>query len=517
MVDKSGILVSGTETGKQTRTIEASMDSPFAPGRGRTAQTALIVIALAAFTFVLLGGVPSEFTWESLRVMAVGLALMASFYFPLENPNPAFAIWGLILISECVFFREGDQYAGVDAYNGKFPTAVYGEVLSWIFYLVAVLICSARVRGYFGKLFAGEYKWITLFAILCVTTSLYSPRPSFGLVWAFKLGLTVLILVLCAAQIRELRDTVSFLRFCTFGFLVIILEPVIISIVRGELFDDEGRMSTVVSPNALSPNAGALLLLAITLYARRKDEGMRKSAVVIGILAAVIMILAGSKTGILAAIFAGGLYFLVCRKFGKAMGFISATAVLIVVMALTTPLGDYFHLYQEREGVESFSGRTILWNAVMPAIKQKPILGHGYLASEFVSLQVNAVTWQAPHLHNGFIEALYNAGAVGFLIVLAINLVIPMNLYRVLRRAPASSRVYQLAAGCLALYAFLLINGFFNSSFGGKPSAPCMLMLALVVASQKLLEQVPSPAAAPAPLVPVTQASLAQLDWKPVR
>jgi O-antigen ligase len=233
---------------------------------------------------------------------------------------------------------------------------------------------------------------------------------------------------------------------------------------------------------------------------------MNKSAIVIGMVACVIMVLAGSKTGILAAIIGGVLYFLICRKFGTAFGYIAATAILIAGLALATPLGDYFHLYQERNGAESFSGRTILWNAVLPAIKQKPILGHGYLASEFVSIQINAVSWQAPHLHNGFIEALYNSGVIGLVLIVAILIVIPKNLYRVLRRAPPRDRVYQIAAGCLALYVFLLINGLFNSSFGGKASAPFMLMLALVVVSRKLLDQTPLGLAGVSP---------AQPQWRP--
>jgi hypothetical protein len=53
--------------------------------------------------------------------------------------------------------------------------------------------------------------------------------------------------------------------------------------------------------------------------------------------------------------------------------------------------------------------------------------------------------------------------------------------------------MYQIAAGGLALYAFLLINGFFNSNFGGKPTSPFMLLLSLIVVSNKLLEQVPRP------------------------
>ena len=129
----------------------------------------------------------------------------------------------------------------------------------------------------------------------------------------------------------------------------------------------------------------------------------------------------------------------------------------------------------------------------MPAIQQKPILGHGYLASTFVEFQVNAVQWAASHLHNGFVEVLYNNGLIGFVLIVMVNVVIVKNLIRVLRRAPSTSAIYRVGAGCLAVYAHLLINGFFNSSFGGKARPPFMLMIALVVVSNKLLEFVSQP------------------------
>jgi hypothetical protein len=61
-------------------------------------------------------------------------------------------------------------------------------------------------------------------------------------------------------------------------------------------------------------------------------------------------------------------------------------------------------------------------------------------------------------------------------------------------RVPKDEYLYRVAAGCMALYSFLLINGFFNSSFGGKCTAPFMLLLGLVVVSHKLLELAPDPA-----------------------
>ena len=469
---------------------------PSAPSRtGSIVRTMLIAGALAACTAIVLGATPAPWAWESLRVMGVGIILLSIFHFSAERLKPAFVIWWLVLVSECIFFREGDVYSNADAFQGTFPTAAYGEVVGWILCFLAVLVCSARVRGYFIRLFSGDYKWLTLFALLCVGSSIYAPRTMLALVWSFKLTLAVLAIVLCSTQIHDFRDTVSFLRFTFWGYVIIVLQPVVIAMMRGALFDEEGRMSTIVSPNALSPNAGVVLLLALTLFSKRKGEGLYKSAILLGIVACVVMILAGSKTGILAGIFAGGLFYCVCRRFGSGLGYIAATAVLIGMLALTTPLGSYFHTYSEGAGADTFSGRTLLWSAVMPAIRQKPILGHGYMSSEFVAFQVNAVGWAAPHLHNGFLEALYNNGVPGLLVILAICIVIPRNLYRVLRRAPSTDPIYRIGAGCLALYAFLLINGLFNSSFGGKATAPFMVLLALVVVSNKLLELASRPSA----------------------
>src|SRR5581483_11004174 len=75
---------------------------------------------------------------------------------------------------------------------------------------------------------------------------------------------------------------------------------------------------------------------------------------------------------------------------------------------------------------------------------------------------------------------------VGFLLMMAYILLIPWRLYQALRRAPSSSAIHRVSAGCMALYVFLIINGLFNSSFGGKPTSPFMLLLALLVVSNKL-------------------------------
>jgi O-antigen ligase len=92
---------------------------------------------------------------------------------------------------------------------------------------------------------------------------------------------------------------------------------------------------------------------------------------------------------------------------------------------------------------------------------------------------------QAGHTHNGFIEALYNNGLVGLIILVGIHFVIVKNLWRALK-SPPNRNAHLLAVGSSAIYVNLLINGLFNATFGGRASTPFMLMLGLVAVSEVL-------------------------------
>lgn len=483
MADKGTTWLNGS--GIVTR---PEVSSTVSSSRRDLIRTLMIAGAITICSTAFLHLVPENWMWESLRILAVGLVLLGSFYLPMGRPKPAFVIWFVLLIGECIFFREGDVYSNANAYAGNFPTAAYGEAVAWVMCFLAILVCSSRIRGFVSELFKGDFKWVTLFALICVASSAWAPRISLALVWGFKLTLVTVLLMACYARIKDYRDTVSFLVFTVWAYLIIILQPVLIAAMRGEMFDEEGRMSTIVSPNALSPNAAIVLLLTLTLFSNRKGEGLKNSAFFVGLAGLLIMILAGSKTGIIACVIAGTIFYILRGRLGSAFTYIAGTGVLLAILVMATPLADYAHLYEQREGAESFSGRTILWKAVMPEVVHRPILGHGYMSTEFLAFQVNAVGWAAPHVHNGFLEAAYNTGAIGFFFMMAILYVIPKNLYRVLKLVSKEDPLYRVTAGSFALYAFLVINGFFTSSFGGKCASPFMVLMGLVIVSMKLRE-----------------------------
>ncbi|MHB1330017.1 MAG: O-antigen ligase family protein, partial [Gemmatimonadales bacterium] len=66
----------------------------------------------------------------------------------------------------------------------------------------------------------------------------------------------------------------------------------------------------------------------------------------------------------------------------------------------------------------SFSGRTLLWAAVVQEIADRPWLGYGLQAfwngrtAEFSQVWA-IVRWAPPHSHNGFLDLALNIGIIG--------------------------------------------------------------------------------------------------------
>jgi hypothetical protein len=66
-----------------------------------------------------------------------------------------------------------------------------------------------------------------------------------------------------------------------------------------------------------------------------------------------------------------------------------------------------------------------------------------------------------------------------------VQVVIVKNLWRTIKLA-ATPELRFMAVGCLAAFVNLFINGMFNATFGGRPDAPYMMLIGLVVVSIRL-------------------------------
>ena len=367
--------------------------------------------------------------------------------------------------------------------TGNFDTQAYQEAASWGFSLVLLAAMSIMHPQYLRRMFSGSYKWVSIFAMLALASVPLSPSPAYSFAWAVKLVTVVLLLAACLATDRSVDGVKSFYRALLWGFVVLAVIPLVrIFTLPDSAFsqfsDVGGRLA--VSTNGYSTTCGILILLSLMLFALQR----RFWLILFAVTGVTMMILSGGKAGIASGIISIVLYFLFQKRVLASIGVLLGIATLLSLLLVATPLGRYFSNYERSGEAATLTGRTDLWQQTLPEIKEHLVLGHGYVASKFLSAEMDT-PFEAPHLHNGFLEVLYNNGLPGLLLILLMHFSILKNLAAVARR-PTSREIHLLAVGSLAIYFDVLLTGQFNVSFGGHLNSPFIVFLALILIAENL-------------------------------
>jgi exopolysaccharide production protein ExoQ len=106
----------------------------------------------------------------------------------------------------------------------------------------------------------------------------------------------------------------------------------------------------------------------------------------------------------------------------------------------------------------NLSGRTQLWEALIPTIMRQPVLGYGYGAfwsggsKEYYSVE-RLITWDPMYAHNGFLEIMVSLGIVG--LILGLWFLAQGGLYAV-RRADLQESWEDIFP--IALFVYVLIR-----------------------------------------------------------
>jgi len=473
----------------------ADLQLSMASNRGTWIRAGLWVVGLAALFLVFAQlATGSDLLWNDSTLLVAAAILSVALFVVLSRARAqgidarktflmsVMTLLWFVLISEQVFVHHFNSAAS--ASKGSFGVEAFQQGAAWVLAGFVLLLVSFSRTQYLRAMFSGPYKWVSFFALLAVASVPLSPSPKYSLAWAFKLVLTVLLLRACGSSMERSEDVISFLYTFLAGFSAVVLLRLAETFAGPESIFQGGRLNEIASPTGLSTIAGILLLLAMTLFAVRR-RGWLLFLAGFGIL---VTILAGGKTGIVAGVFSTILFFVLQKRVRYALGLLVIFLSIGAVLLATTPLAKYFEDYNRSGNASTITGRTDLWTAVWPAIREKPIVGHGYVASRFLSFDLDKdLGWEPPHTHNSFLEPLYNNGFPGLLLVLIMNFIIIRNLLRVIRH-PASREAYFLGVGGFAIYVCLFINGMLKVTFGGSPDICFTMFLALLVVSVKLLE-----------------------------
>ena len=158
-----------------------------------------------------------------------------------------------------------------------------------------------------------------------------------------------------------------------------------------------------------------------------------------------------------------GLMFMLQRArqyFGVGLAILAVFVVTVGVIYLTDP--DFVFGLIGRDA--TLTGRTELWDLVLRAISERPLLGRGYAATwaptdTMTKAISEAVGWVVPHAHNAFLEVALEIGIVGLALVL---IFVGVSLWRGVRCLMAG----QHKLGLLSMVFFLgvFISGMTEST-----------------------------------------------------
>jgi O-antigen ligase len=198
------------------------------------------------------------------------------------------------------------------------------------------------------------------------------------------------------------------------------------------------------------------------------------------------MLMGGGKTGILGCIFGALAFYTLRGKFKAGARFLLILLVIGSLVVAFTPLGTYLKFYVDSGQAGSVTGRSDVWAAGWQLIKQKLILGRGFMSSRFLSYKID-IDWMPNHLHNGFLEVMYNNGLIGLFVILMMLGWTVRNLFNVIRTVDTDNPIHQLAAGCFAIFFNIFVNGMVSRAFGSRPDGTFMVLFSMVFVSDRLL------------------------------
>jgi exopolysaccharide production protein ExoQ len=298
---------------------------------------------------------------------------------------------------------------------------------------------------------------LAVFAILCVTAIAVARRLSLPeiILWAFFSTVVYLLIGIIAE-----------LLFGTF-------QPSMPGY----------RFGGSLHPNGQGIDCALLLLSAIAAADLLKP--WRRFFWICGFIGFVFLILSGSRTALGAAVVAVVTYLAAVRSRRSKLLMVSWASMIVcfllflAVAGLIPGLKNAVLLGRDDPGsIDTFTGRTDIWEDVGPYIGESPVLGYGF-DGFWTPARINKISdeleWGVGSSHSTYIDYLLTLGTVG---LAAYVLALVFGIARAFRWF----RVSQCSAYafCGAVLVFCAIDGLFESGIGGASLLMFLWMVILV-------------------------------------
>jgi O-antigen ligase len=391
---------------------------------------------------------------------------------------PMLMTWAFLFISEAVFARWGHID---DAARGNFRPEAYAEAFIWIVLLAStIFLASGRARELW-TLGSTRFRWLSLYVIWAAMSIAYVPSRSLALAWIVRMVLTVSVLQVFALEAKSPSDFLHLVTVTYWGFGLLLAGAIGNAIFSSSsAFTSAGRLQSQATPVMIAMTAAITMLLAMFMFlsSRKGIHG------IVVFLTMAVMLITFGKAALAASLLSGLLLFLLYRRSRLAIFFLIFFVVLCVLALEYTPAGNYISDYTRSGDAATLTGRTTMWQGALPLIAEHPLIGHGFMASKFISLRLG-LPWEAGHLHNLVLDAVYNVGLIGTFLLLAFIIRTIRNTVSLLRN-PRSLESRTIAMGSAAVCLFVLIIGVTEPTIGSRATGTFMVFLVVCVSTEML-------------------------------
>lgn len=214
--------------------------------------------------------------------------------------------------------------------------------------------------------------------------------------------------------------------------------------------------SEFLHPNTIGNYLAIGALSAFYLLSQQRKSGYRLLyASTVGLFLLIIL-KSLSKTSIV-AFFVAVLPYLFISRMNLKWKIASCFIILGAIISCQGPLLSHLAEYRTLQGgqvMETLSGRTFLWTATWEMIKDKPILGYGFMSFRTSGPQI--FSFRIVHAHNEWLHLWFSVGLVGLLLAATIYFVFLVGIIRYIRQR----RTEPWIALGLAMVLYSLVKGF---------------------------------------------------------
>jgi O-antigen ligase len=282
--------------------------------------------------------------------------------------------------------------------------------------LVSLVIASSFVYRDIAKLLARNAVIIAYISFIVISAA-WSIHPDITL----RRGLGCILTILVAAYLAVRFDEKDKMKLFSFFFAI----PAIVSLVAAMAGYSYADGIGIYAKNAL----GRMMAVAIFVELYLLALGNWRPIWRFGLLSIylTLLILSHSVTGWLCAmLFLAGTAIYIIAKRDKLAGIIAvitfAWLLLLLQLGLWYNAGSLLAVFGKDS---TLTGRTDIWVTTLDLIKQKPLLGWGYMATWVpTDPQIGAIRedlrWAVPNAHSAYLDVALQLGLVGLGLLLTI-------------------------------------------------------------------------------------------------